>query len=155
MAELQTDSNLDVMPVRSVEPITRLSNIQPFQYTFAVDIGQTWEGTPSTLLQECNSITARNQPLSCQTLCEREGVAEDKMDECRIGKRDRFECCDTAIFNAGKTARVLVDDIFSKGEVPDSILAGVLGEGELLRWSEARTINPDGYIAASEYATNA
>ena len=55
-----------VFGLPGVQPITRLSNIQPFQYTFALDIGRTWEGTPSTLLQECNSITSRNQPLSCQ-----------------------------------------------------------------------------------------
>ena len=147
--------NLDVLPVRSIDPITRLSGIQPFYYTFSVDLGQTWEGTPSTLLQECNSITERNQPFSCPVLCEHvhkiDPTNKEKMDACRLRLRNNFECCDVEMFTAGKTARVLVDDIFSKGEVPEDIMAGILGEGELLREAESRLFGGAGSAPSDEY----
>ena len=141
MAALLDKPNANVLPdVRSVEPITRLSNIRPYQYTFAIDIGETYEGSPSTLLQECSSITERNQPLTCGQLCEREGCEGETLLQCRLRKRNNFECCDTEIFNAGN-ARVLVDDVFSKHEVPESIMAGILGEAELRQEAAARTLD--------------
>ena len=124
-----------------VQPITRLSSIQPFQYTYALDIGRTWEGTPSTLLQECNSITSRNQPLSCQQLCEQEhhgsDVSEEKMLACREKKRRNWECCDIALFSAGPNARAIVDEV-NKGEVPAQIMEGILGSYDQLFWAESR-----------------
>jgi hypothetical protein len=136
-----------------VQPITRLSNIQPFQYTFAVDLGRTWEGTPSTLLQECNSITARNQPLNCHQLCTKEhgALGEAEMLKCRERKRRQWECCDTAIFTAGANARALDTDVFSHGKVPANIMDGILGSYDNLLWAERRLDNPTGYISASEY----
>ena len=127
-------------PVHEVEPIARLSSIHPFQYTFAVDIGRTWEGTPSTLLQECNSITARNQPLSCHQLCEKEhgkDLGEQEMLQCREKKRTNWECCDVGIFSAGPNARAITDDVL-EGKVPAQIMEGLLSSYDQLFWAESR-----------------
>ena len=109
--------------------VPRLSEHDPFPYRAAVDIHEGYEGAPTTLLQECNSIVQRRQPLSCGELCTNDGIHasdKDKFLKCRVKKRNNFECCDIELFTTGKTARVIVDDLFEKDEIDPSLLKDII-----------------------------
>lgn len=141
------------------DPLVRLSNVPPFSgYEFSIDIGRAWEGAQSTLLQECSSITQRNQPNSCSELCRREGKtsSHDELTHCVLGKLSRHECCDTAYFYAGANAKHVVDDVF-EGKADEFILdaelgemAGLSGVVEELRKGESGS----GKIVASPYMSS-
>ena len=120
----------DVMRnVSGPDPIVRLSNVPAFTgYEFAIDIGRAWEGAQSTLLQECSSITQRNQPNTCSELCRREGKGTaDELTHCVQQKLTNHECCDTAYFYAGANAKRVVEDAF-EGKADAFILDAELGE---------------------------
>ena len=146
----------------TTDPLVRLSNVPPFTgYEFSIDIGRAYEGAQSTLLQECSSITQRNQPNTCSELCRREGKGEcDELTHCVQRKLANNECCDTAYFYAGANAKHVVDDAF-EGKADAFILdaelgemAGLSGVVEELRQGEygGSKIVSDSYGSAGAYS---
>lgn len=94
------DSFMSDMGIKLTEQHT-LSHLKPFSYIMGVDeTAPDYAG--SILLQQCNSATARNQPLTCGELCAQRGVSGEDLEECRLDLLRNHECCDTDILCSGR-----------------------------------------------------